>query len=155
MLSRSTRATVALVLLIPQLAGCYTYVPVSTSPIGSTVSVEVTDRGRVALAESVGPGVRRLSGQVMQSSDSTVNLAVSSVQFLDVGAPVKWAGEPVAVSRDHVVVLREKRLSRTRSFLAAGLFTAAGVAMSMIAVRGFGGDDPSGKPGGGDGTGQQ
>lgn len=155
MLSRSTRATVALIVIIPQLAGCYTYVPVSTSPIGSTVSVEVTDRGRVALAESVGPGVRRFNGQVMASSDTAMQVSVSTVQFLDVGAPVKWAGEPVAISRDYVVVLREKRLSRSRSFLAAGLFTAAGVAMSMIAIRGFGGDDPSGKPGGGDGTGQQ
>ena len=155
MLSRRTRATCALVLLIPQLAGCYSYVPVSTAPLGSTVTVEVSDRGRVALAESVGPGIRRLNGQVTASNDSAVHVAVSSVQFLDVGAPVKWAGEPVSISRDYVVVLREKRLSRSRSWLAAGLFTAAGVAASLIAIRGFGGDDPSGKPGGGDPGGQQ
>jgi hypothetical protein len=155
MLSRSTRATVALIVLIPQLAGCYTYVPVSTAPLGSSVTVEVTDRGRVALTESVGPGVRRLSGQVTASNDSAVHMSVNTVQFLDVGTPVKWAGEPVTISRDYVVVLREKRLSRSRSFIAAGLFTAAGVAMSMIAIRGFGGDDPSGKPGDGGGGGQQ
>src|SRR5215211_5212916 len=85
------RASVALILTIVQLAGCYRYVPVSAAvmPVGAEVSLAVNDRGRVALSDAVGPGVRRMEGRVLENTDSSLVLAVMSVQHIDLGVPAK------------------------------------------------------------------
>ena len=59
---RAARARIALGLLLLQLTGCYQYVPVGTPqlPAGALVSVGLNDRGRVELADRIGPGVRTL-----------------------------------------------------------------------------------------------
>ena len=149
---RRGSAVLALLLLLSQLTACYTYVPVEVSalPPGAEVTMAVTDRGRVALTEAVGPGVRRIGGNVMSATDTSVVLAVSSVQHIDLGVPVRWAGERVVVSRDFVSEIREKRLSRSRTAIMVGLVLAGAVAASFVAIEGFGGDDPSNKPPGGE-----
>jgi hypothetical protein len=108
--------------------------------------VGISDRGRVALSEPVGPGVRRIDGQVLEHTDTSMVLAVTSVQFLDLNVPMRWDGERVEVSRDFITDLRERRLSRSRSVIAAALVTAVVLVISLIAIRGFGGDEPVERP---------
>lgn len=145
---RAIRATAALLLLLPPLTGCYTYVPVASSavPPGTEVTMAVTDRGRVALTDAIGPGVRRIGGSVMSSTDSSVVLAVRSVQHIDLGVPVRWDGERVEVSRDFVSEIREKRLSRTRTGFMIGLALLGAVGASAIVIDGFGSDPDGTKP---------
>lgn len=138
-------------LLIVQLAGCYSYVPVSSSavPPGSRIAVAVTDRGRVGLSEPVGPGVRRIEGDFLAETDTSVMLSVSSVQFLDLGMPARWSGERLEISRGFISEIREWRLSRTRTWITLGLVAVGAIAASFVAIGGFGADDPSDRPPGG------
>lgn len=152
--ARAVRAIIALVLLIPQLTGCYHYVTVPNSelPQGTEVSIGVTDAGRMALSERVGPGVRRIGGQVMATNDTSLVLSVRMVDYIDQIGTAHWAGERLDISRHIVSEIRERRLSRSRSLLMAGLVTIAAFFASKIAIDGFGGDDsgsdrPGGEPG--------
>lgn len=153
-LRHSVRASIAMVLLLPHLAGCYHHVPASqmAMPSGTNVSVGITDRGRVALSELVGPETRRIDGRVLESTDSSLVLSVNSVQYLQTNIPTRWGGERLELTRDLVTDVRERRLSRSRTWIMAGLIAGATLAVSLIAIRGFGGEDPSDRPGGGEGA---
>jgi hypothetical protein len=153
--NRRARAISALVLLIPHLSACYQYVPVVTTqlPTGTRVSLGLTDPGRVALSDAVGPGVQRIEGQLLNTSDTAVVLSVLAVQHVDLGVPVKWRGERVAISRNFVSDVREWRLAKGRSWLLAGIIVAGAIAASTIAITGFGGDPGDDRPDG-DGPGQ-
>jgi len=139
----------AAALLLPvQLAGCYHYVPAVTMdiPAGTRVKVAVTDRGRVDLAEEVGPGVQSIEGSVVEVSDSAMVLAVEAVQHLDLAIPVRWSGERVTLRRELVAEVRERRLSQRRTWILAGLMIAGAVAASNIALTGFGAEPSSDRP---------
>jgi hypothetical protein len=146
--ARALRAGLALAMLTPQLTGCYTHVPVSTAavPHGAEVSVLVTEPGRAALAEQVGPGVRRLGGGVLERTDTTLVLAVRSVEYLDLGVTARWAGERVEVGRDFVGELRERRLSRPRTGAMAAIVAAFAVAATFVSLTGSGGDPGPSRP---------
>ena len=142
--------------LLPAATGCYTHRPVTAGTLlpGSSVVLGITDRGRVPVGESVGPGALRIQGHLVSASDSTYVLRVSSVQFID-GRTTKWSGEQVIVSRDHVGSVAEQRYSRARTWLAIG-GVAAGVALAATAIS----LNTSGREGGGgklppEGGGQQ
>ncbi|HEX6308599.1 MAG TPA: hypothetical protein VFZ69_10455 [Longimicrobiales bacterium] len=142
------RAGIAGLLLMLQLTGCFTYVPVTGTavPEGSRVALAVTDRGRVALAEPVGPGVRRIEGDMMSMTDTSVVLSVSSIQYMDLAVPARWAGERLEISRDYIGEMRERRLSRSRTWLAIGLGALAAVGVAFVAIEGFGGDGIGDRP---------
>lgn len=156
--ARAVRASIAVMLLVPHLVGCYHYVPATHAamPSGAEVSVGITDRGRVALSDQVGPGVRRVGGQVLETTDTSLVLAVTSVEYLDLSVPMQWAGEPVRLelAPHFFTEVRERRLSRSRTWMMGGLIAVVAVAVSMIAIRGIGGEGPDNRPGNGDG-GQQ
>jgi hypothetical protein len=145
---RPFRAGFAGLLIVLQLAGCYQYVPVRGTelPIGSRVTVSVNDRGRIALAEPVGPGVRRIQGLLLANTDSAMAVSVSSVQYYDLAVPAVWAGERVELAPDHIAEVREWRLSRTRTWLAAGLLALGAAALTLVTISGLGGDDPGDRP---------
>jgi hypothetical protein len=130
--------------LLSSIGGCYTYVPVQASQPapGTEVSVSITDRGRVELAREMGAGVRRVQGKLTASTDSTIVVSVSSVQYVDAAAPVRWAGESITFDRNLLAEVTERRLSRGRSWAAAGIVAVAMAVVSTIAIGGFG-DDPS------------
>lgn len=145
---RRARAAFAGLLLLPGATGCYTYVPVWTgSPAdGAQLEVGLADRGRVALAPQLGAGANRLRGRLVQHSDSQLVLAVSSVKYIDAPARAKWTGEEITITRDYTSGIAERRLSRTRSWIAAGLAVAALAAISTIAITGFGTDGGNNRP---------
>ena len=106
-------------------AGCYTYVPTSTAPAaGSEVSVIMTDRGRVALNERVGPGIDQLRGLLTSSTDSSVTLSMKETVSLR-GVSAYWSNEPITLMREHFGSLRLKHLSRGRTAAVAAGFGAA------------------------------
>lgn len=140
--------------LLPWMTACYTYVPVrDSSPTpGSEVALGVSDRGRVALGPLVGPGAQRLTGRVVAVTDSTYELAVTSIVYVNSPEAARWNGEGVRVPRDVVAGLQERRLSRSRTWMTIGIAAAAAVALSMVGIYGLGGDDSPDRlpPGGGE-----
>lgn len=143
-------------LALSTTGGCYTYVPVqAAAPApGTEVALSVTDRGRIDLTRQMGSGVRRLQGRLMSSTDSTIMLSVSAVEYLDSPTPVRWAGETITVDRNVLVEVSERRLSRSRSWVAAGVVAVAAAVVSTVAIKGFGSNGGDTRPPGG-GTDQE
>jgi hypothetical protein len=131
--------------LFPAATGCYAYrqPPDGTLPIGGRVALGITDRGRVAVGEQVGPGALRIRGELVATTDSTYVVRVESVENLN-GRTTKWSGEQVVISRDHVGTASEHRYSRGRTLLAMS-GVAVGVALAATAIT----LNTSGREGGG------
>jgi hypothetical protein len=150
---RPLRAGVAVLLLVLQLGGCFRYVPVSTVEPGALITLQVNDRGRVALEEDVGPGVLSITGQVREISDERYVMATRSIEFADIAVPVRIERERVVVERAYVAQVRERQLARTRTIITGVIVVIALVATSLITISGFGGDDEgrgTDPPGGGE-----
>ena len=143
---RQLRHLIVGALMVVAVQGCYTYVPVTSNvpPTGERVALHITDRGRVELADRLGPGVVRMEGLVARtdSTDYVVNL--HRIAQIGTGTS-RWSGEPVRVNRSYVGSVEIRRLSRGRTALVAGAVTAGVVA--FIASRGiFGAFDRTEEP---------
>lgn len=137
--------------LVASTAGCYSYParPVADVVPLAVVSVEITDSGRVALADQIGSEVKRINGQVVQHSDSAFRVMVSEVGFLN-GLTNKWEGQEVILRPRDVKSLSQRTYSSQRTVLAA--IAIAGLVALAIITKGFGvlssGDPNPDKPGG-------
>lgn len=146
--ARRARALVAIGLLVLQLTGCFSYVPVgyAAPDQGAELSVALTDQGRIDLAERIGPGVRRLGGDLLEHTDSSLILGVQSVEYMDLGVTARWQGERVEVGHRLISEVGERRLSRSRTGVLAGLIAVAAVAASYIVIEGSAGEPGPGRP---------
>jgi hypothetical protein len=122
------------VALLPIATGCYSYrtVPSEAVSPGTPISLGITDRGRVAIGELVGPGALRIEGTLVERTDSLFVVRVSEVDYLD-GRSTKWSGETVRVPRDYVGTVGERNFARGRTWLAAGAVTAL-TAAAVVAI---------------------
>ena len=126
-------------------AACYTYVAPSSAELtpGTRLDVALTDRGRADLADQIGSGVLRLEGRLLSNSPQEYVLGVTRVRAID-GTSSRWAGERLSISRDHVATVRERRLSRSRTTIAAAtavVVVAAFIASRSLSIFGFEADD--------------
>jgi hypothetical protein len=146
------QAIVAGMLLVPGATGCYSYQAV-TGPRaiepGTYVSLAITDRGRVGLSERMGSGILKLNGRLRTASDSMYVVNVESVDYISAGT-AHWAGETVNIPTDYVGNVSTRKVSRARSWLAAGIIVGAiALVAATISILGSGlGGDDDGKPGG-------
>ena len=124
------------------LVGCHRYVPISSGPqeAGTPVRVALTDHGTAELARFVGPSVAAVQGRLVRGSREEVVLSVTSTELHN-GAESYWSGEHVAVPRDAIAVLEERRFSRSRTAFLAGGLTAGGFLLNAALgnVLGIGG----------------
>jgi hypothetical protein len=89
---------------------------------------------------------------LQSQTDSAYMIRVASVGYVN-GRSNKWNGEPLTVQKDFVKDLSERRFSRGRSLLAAGILTAGVLAFALTRnLLGAGNTDRD--PGGGGGNGQ-
>lgn len=121
------------------LTGCYSHARVDAAapPVGRVVAAEITDQGRVALADSLGPSPDRVEGRLVSATDSTLTMAVSAVRTLR-GERTPWTGEAVTLRRSSVGQLTERRLSVGQSVLAGAV--AVGGAVALALTLGIAGD---------------
>ncbi len=132
-------------------SGCYSYTPVGslTPPPSAELSLVLTDQGRVGAGNVLGPGLERVDGHVVRATDSAYVLRVERVTNLR-GVQTAWRGETVTVARAWVGNTYERRFSRSRTYLIAGVSTA--LLATFIATHGFGLGGPIlQNPGGGGG----
>jgi hypothetical protein len=136
---------VPLVVAAAVMLGCQSYTPVTLSsvPAGTSVRLSLTDRGRVALGQTVGSGVESLEGTVRTVDSGTVQLAVDRVRGID-GTDRRWNQELVTVPRDAVATASVRKVSIVRSALvAAGL---AGGVLLVTSISGENGVGHGGSP---------
>ncbi len=133
--------------------GCYTYAPKSPSEVvpRTVVAAEISDVGRIALAQQVGPEVARIEGEVVQRSDTSLRMMVSQVSYLG-GLLNKWQGQEVALRTQDMKFVFERKLSRGRTALAAAMagglvvFALSSKTFRGIFTGGTGPDKPGGEP---------
>lgn len=117
------------------VAGCYVYTPAPVTPAAGThLLLELTDRGRVGLGDSVGPAAVTIEGTAMSSSDSAYSIRVLKVGYLN-GQSNNWTGEPLLVERSFISTAKEQKFSRGRTWFTAAAVTAATIA--FVASRGL------------------
>ena len=117
---------IARMLVLPLVAGCYTYVPVTTTlPVpGAKLSLVLNDQGRIDAARQIGPYTMKVEGALLESTDVDYVLRVTDVVDIR-GERSRWAGETVPLRRSYVAMTYERRPARGRTaFLIAGLATA-------------------------------
>jgi hypothetical protein len=121
------------------VAGCYVYTPAPVTPTaGTQLRLELNDRGRVGLGDSIGPSASTIEGTTVLGSDSAFTLKVTKVGYLN-GQSNKWTGERLLVARDFVTNATQQRFSKSRTWLTATGLTAAAIAfISSRSLLGFG-----------------
>jgi hypothetical protein len=118
-----------LVLGLSPLAGCYVNRPVTSAPApGTTLLLDLSDRGRVALGDRVGPSAAAIEGVLQSPADTAYLLRISSVTYLN-GQNNRWSGESLAVPVSLVSRARYRELSRSRT-TAVGV----GIAAAIVAL---------------------
>ena len=138
-------------MMLPLLAGCYTMQPlVGSRPEpapGTRLIIELTDAGRVAMANQMGTEVARFESRLVRQTDSAYVLSVSMVVGAW-GAQARWNGEQVMLRTDYVRTIGERRFSAGRTALAAAGATAS--IMAFVLTRNLlgGGNttDPTDRP---------
>lgn len=133
-----------LAFLLGVASGCYAYGPAPANAMpGTRVLLELNDRGRVGLGDSIGPRGGILEGTVQSNSDSAYSLRMERVEYLN-GQSNAWNGESLVVPKEFIGNARERTFSAGRTWLVAGAVTLAAVA--FIASRhllGFGSEGGS------------
>lgn len=111
------------------MAGCYASMPVHGTPVaGTTVVLDLNDRGRVVLGDQIGPSAAKVEGEVATASDSLYSLRVNSVSYLN-GQSNRWSGEPLTVPVNLISQTTQRSFSRTRTTL---LGVAAAAALGVL-----------------------
>lgn len=140
---RSTHRWVGVSLLLV-ISGCYKSVPLETStpPVGQTVSFIISDQGRVGLGDRMGAGIARIEGRMLGTEGDQYLVSVFRTAAIG-GATSVWAGEEMRLDRSFVSRLEGRKLSKTRTWITAGIATS--VLAAFIISKGlngiFGSDD--------------
>jgi hypothetical protein len=143
------RATAIAVAVLHVCTACYAYTPVKTPPApGAQVALEVTDEGRVALNEKIGPGVVRLEGTLAGVEGTELLVDAQAVKQVR-GYINDLGGVRIRLPQQYVTRIDERRFSRKKTFLVVGGIVGA-VAVFFV-TKGFGGKGtpPEGSGGGG------
>ncbi|HET9634485.1 MAG TPA: hypothetical protein VFP26_01025 [Gemmatimonadaceae bacterium] len=131
-------------------SGCYVYSPAPASPgQGTQLVLQLNDRGRVALGDSIGPTGQEVEGKVVGTSDSALSLSVARVGYLN-GQSNKWNGERLTIGRSLFDQASERRFSASRTWLTVAV--AVGAVAAFIGSRsllGFGSEGRTNNGGGG------
>lgn len=127
---------------------CFAYVPVRSTPeAGARVALEVTDEGRVALNEKIGPGVVRLEGTLAGVEGNDLLVDATAVRQVR-GYISDLGGVRVRLPQRYVTRIDERRLSRPRTLILVGGVVAviAGFFAAKISGKST---PPDQEPGGG------
>ena len=134
-------------LLCAAASACYEYTPAPAAPgTGTRLLLELNDRGRVGLGDSIGPSGSVVEGTVASNSDSAYSIRVVRVGYLN-GQSNQWNGEALTVARQWVGNAKERKFSKGKTWLTASAASLA--AAAFIASRGLLGFGSSGRKNGG------
>lgn len=132
---------------IMPVTSCTSSVPVHTAPEpGTTVLLDINDRGRVALGDQLGPSTARVQGVIQTQNDTMYVLRISSVQYLN-GQSNRWSGEPFSIPSSLVSGATRQQYSRARS-VALGV-GVVGALVALVLSTNFltrGSSPPTGEP---------
>src|SRR3954463_8441057 len=113
----SKGATALAVAILHVCTASFAYTTVQTPPApGSQIALEVTDEGRVALNDKIGPGVVRLEGTFAGGEGDDLLVDASAVRQVR-GYISDLGGVRVRLPQRYVTRMDERQLSRKRTLL--------------------------------------
>lgn len=130
------------------LAACYVQRPLDTAvpQTSSRIVVQITDTGRVALANQLGPGASSVEGVVVTADESTWDMRLLRVDYR-VGGSQPWNGERVTFPRYALTNASERSLDRRKSWIMGlaivGTALLAAKAFGALGFGGGGGGEPA------------
>jgi hypothetical protein len=110
------------------------------------VLLALNDRGRVALADSIGEAAAEIEGALVSRQDSVFVIRVRAVEYLN-GQRQRWTGEPLSVKEAHVRDVHARHMSRGRTAVVAGAISSSVIAFILsrdLFGLGGGGREPGG-----------
>jgi len=118
-------------------------VPVEVNRVqpGTKMRVTLTDAGADSLARYLGPGVQRVDGKLISSTDSSVALSVSSVAMRS-GQEQYWKGESISIPRYALATVQQRKINKPRSLLLGGALV---VALASLRLSGVVGENGGGR----------
>ena len=121
------RKPVAGLVLALQLA-CYSTRPLlDATPVPeSTVIAQLTDQGVVDMSNAIGPGAEEVEGVVARADATSWTLRLVRVDQRG-GISTPWNHEEVTFPRSVLTRVEVKQLDKKRSWMFAGMLTAAAV----------------------------
>jgi len=134
-----TVASIGIASTVVWTSGCYSYAikPVAEISPDATIAADINDAGRVALGGRVGPEVARVEGKVVQRSDSSVQLLVSQVTYLN-GNTEAWQGQELSLRAQDLKLVTQRTFSRSRTALFIGAvavgFVAAILSLNFLGI---------------------
>jgi hypothetical protein len=138
------RRVVSVLTLASFLSACYRERPLaSPAPVPtSRIIAQLTDTGAVVMAGSIGVAATEVEGIVAEADANVWKLHMVRVTQRG-GGSTRWNREVVSFPRYALSNAREKGLDKRRSWIVAGLITAAVVAASLLFGGAItGGDGP-------------
>jgi len=118
--------------------GCYTLVPSQTSNVvpGREFGLEINDLGRINLTPLIGGDVARISGILVQQTNTDFTLKVEELTYLN-GRTSQWSAEPITVKTDFVRTVLERKFSSGKT--AAAVLAGAGIVAGVVVGRNLNG----------------
>jgi len=131
--------------------GCYVNGPLAAAPEpGTNVLLQLNDRGRVALADSVGESASQIEGALVSRRDSVFVVRVRAVEYIN-GHRQRWTGEPLTIREEHLRDVHARRMSRGRTAVVAGVVSSSVIAFilsrDLFGIGGGGREPGGGGPG--------
>jgi hypothetical protein len=119
---------------------------------GLHVALDISDQGRVGLANQLGPGVTRIEGLITSADSEAYVISIAEISTIG-GGSAKWTGERVSIRPQYISGVETREFSRSRTMLAIG---AAALAIGLFIVTrslvGGGYSPDTGGTGGGQGS---
>ena len=127
--------------------GCFSYLPVQSSPPAPAqqVGVVINDRGRVLLGDRVGASVDRIDGKIVSRQNGALVVDVYRVTDLR-GNTATWTGERVSIPEEAILGYRARTLSKFKTFLLVGTIALA-IISSLGKTLDLFGDPATERPG--------
>ena len=125
------------------LAGCHSYVPLTTAtPLpGTYVAATLTESGSAQVSGQLGPDAGVVRGRLLDDRQEAMTLSVQSVG-LRRGDELAWRGETVTLPYGSIARVDLRRFAKGRSLLLLVVGATAFVALTStfdLNVRGTGG----------------
>lgn len=141
------RRAVATAMLLSFFTACYVQQPIGVSvPTPATrIIALVTDTGSVAMANTIGAAAVEVEGVVADADATTWKLQMVRVDHRG-GNSSRWNRETVTFPRYALTNVRETRLDKKRSWLAAGIVTGLVVALTVLFGAVISGSTGDGEP---------
>jgi len=114
------------------MTACYSYkhagpVDAVAPATGSHIQVRLTQEGALALAQQIGPQAVTVEGDVVAADVDSLRLAVREVEDAR-HITTAWKGEQVAIPRDAIASVGQRRLSVGATALLGGLAAGSVIA---------------------------